>query len=404
MLYPSSWNDFIGRDAEDVFIFEFFDGKNDTKSHTDRQSRRYGDCNQIQKLNDHILSFDDIIKLDDEDTVRGYRKSKQEDEKLGWLFLEFIFLLLGERNDSDQLAFESGKVGANDTDWNTKGFSERLKFAHFLFHVDLNDGGSFEDVSTFVELNILCLVLLSYVGLFDNWNRLTCKCTLVDKRRAFKNDSFKWEFDGIFEKDNIARNDINWRNLHDCLFPQYIERNVVVSHVEDLFVQLFDLVQVDANRDWRCEENDARIIVVFLVGPEANAEDDEQVKWSEDLPSEEHKDVRSFDDHGSWAVALSHFLCSLIAQPLVGVFKNVRDSLSVLEIHSLDGSIDDNVLHVPVDEANNWNWLILIRVVLFVRPLDNRILVVIVQDEEVSGLLQGAIVIYEEPFKLGIPK
>ncbi len=101
MFYPSSWNDFIGRDAEDVFIFEFFDGKNNTKSHTDRQSRRYGDGDQIQKLNDHILSFDNIIKLDDEDTVRGDSKSKQEDEELGWLFLEFIFLLLGERNDSD---------------------------------------------------------------------------------------------------------------------------------------------------------------------------------------------------------------------------------------------------------------------------------------------------------------
>lgn len=90
-----------------------------------------------------------------EDTVRSNCKTEQKDEELRWLFLEFILLFFRERDDSDKLPFKSRKVGSNDTDRNTKGFSVGLEFAHFLFHVDLDDGGSFENVGAFVEFYIL---------------------------------------------------------------------------------------------------------------------------------------------------------------------------------------------------------------------------------------------------------
>ena len=114
-----------------------------------------------------------------------------------------------EGNDSDKLSFKSDKVGSNDANRNSKGFSERLKFAHFLFHIDLNDGGSFEDVCAFVKLNILGLVFFSDISLFDDGNRLTSQSALVDKSRSLQDNALKRELDGIFQEDNVAGYNIN---------------------------------------------------------------------------------------------------------------------------------------------------------------------------------------------------
>jgi hypothetical protein len=64
---------------------------------------------------------------------------------------------------------------------------------------------------------------------------------------------------------------------------EHIYRNVVVSHMENFFVQLFYLIQV--YRDWNgwSKKNNSRIIVVLYVSPQAGTKNDEQVKGPENL-------------------------------------------------------------------------------------------------------------------------
>jgi hypothetical protein len=47
-------------------------------------------------------------------------------------------------------------------------------------------------------------------------------------------------------------------------------------------------------------------------------------------------------------------LCSFVIESLAGAFENIDYPFPVLKIDSLDGSIHNNVLHVPVNEANDF--------------------------------------------------
>ncbi len=75
---------------------------------------------------------------------------------------------------------------------------------------------------------------------------------------------------------------------------------------------------------------------------------------------------------------------STIVKSLFWVFENVRNPFSVLEINCLDGSIHDNVFHVPVNKRNDFVGFILIRVIKFIISFNNGVLVVIVKNEEMS--------------------
>lgn len=94
--------------------------------------------------------------------------------------MEFVLLFFGEGDDSDELTFEGGEVGSDNADGDSEGLSEGFELAHFLFHVDLDDGGAFVNVSTFVEFNVFGLVLFSHISFFDNGDRLSSKCALID--------------------------------------------------------------------------------------------------------------------------------------------------------------------------------------------------------------------------------
>lgn len=110
------------------------------------------------------------MEFDDKDAIRNYRKREKEDQELCRLFLELVLLLSGKRDDTNQLAFQGREVGPDDTDWNSVSLSEVFEFVHFLFHVDLNDCCSFEDVSAFIELNCeICVFILNICFLYD-WN------------------------------------------------------------------------------------------------------------------------------------------------------------------------------------------------------------------------------------------
>lgn len=157
--------------------------------------------------------------------------------------------------------------------------------------------------------------------------------------------------------------------------------------MKDFFVKLHDLVEINSNRNWRGQENDSCIVIVLFICPEADTEDDEEVKRPKDLPAKENENVGSFDNHGSWSIALSYLLCSLDVETFVWIFENIGDPFSILKIHCINGPVQDDVLHVPVDEPNGLNWFIFAWIVLLVRPLNNCVLIVVVQNEEMSSIL-----------------
>ena len=63
MKFVVAWVKFakVSEDSKDEGGNVSLKSKNDSKSHTDRQSRRDSDCDKIQKLDYHILSRYDIV-------------------------------------------------------------------------------------------------------------------------------------------------------------------------------------------------------------------------------------------------------------------------------------------------------------------------------------------------------
>lgn len=45
--------------------------------------------------------------------------------------------------------------------------------------------------------------------------------------------------------------------------------------MKDFFIELSDLIKIDDNRDCRCEGDHTCIIIILLVIPETDTEDDE---------------------------------------------------------------------------------------------------------------------------------
>jgi hypothetical protein len=118
-------------------------------------------------------------------------------------------LLFGKRDNSNELSFESAKVSSDDTDWDSKSLSEGFEFAHLFFHIDLDNGGSLKNVGAFVKLNVLGLIFLPNVSFFDDGDRLSSQSTFINECGSLKYNSFERKFDGIFEKNYVARNYIN---------------------------------------------------------------------------------------------------------------------------------------------------------------------------------------------------
>ena len=82
--------------------------------------------------------------------------------------MELILLFFGERNNSNELSFESAKVSSDDADWDPESLSEGFEFAHLFFHIHLDNGGSLKNVGAFVKLNVLGLILLPDISFFDD--------------------------------------------------------------------------------------------------------------------------------------------------------------------------------------------------------------------------------------------
>ena len=197
--------------------------------------------------------------------------------------MEVILFFSREWDDPDELTFQCRKICFDYTDWYSVGLSESLEFAHFLFHINLNYGCSLISVGAFIELSGLIGVFFEDIRFFDDWNWFSCEGTLVDEGRSFENDGLEGKFNWILEEDNISWNDVHRWDLNDSLVSEHIYRNVVVSHVEDFFVQLFDLIQVYADWNGWSKKNNSRVIVVLNVSPQAGTKNDEQVKWPENL-------------------------------------------------------------------------------------------------------------------------
>jgi len=148
--------------------------------------------------------------------------------------------------------------------------------------------------------------------------------------------------------------------------------------VKDSVIELPDLIQVDPDRNGGSYKNYPRIVVIHLVGPQGYTENNEQVKGSEHFTDEKHENVGSVDNHRSWTVTLPQISSFLVVQPVLRIFQHVYDSLSVLEVCCPDNSLDQEILHVPIGEANDLERLFFVRMVNFVSFFDNCNLAVII--------------------------
>lgn len=180
MFDPAAWDNFVWWNTENLLGFQLFQSKNDSERHADWQSRGHRDCDQIQKFNNHILSWHNWMQLDDEHTVWGNWQAKKKDKKLGRLLLELVLLLPGKRDDSDKLTFEGYEICSYDTHWNAVCLPKSLKLAHFLFHVNLYDCRALENIGTLVKLDVFVLVLFQDICFLDHRNWLSSQCTFVD--------------------------------------------------------------------------------------------------------------------------------------------------------------------------------------------------------------------------------
>lgn len=69
----------------------------------------------------------------------------------------------------------------------------------------------------------------------------------------------------------------------------------------------------------------------------------------------------------------------------------------------MNDSINNNILHVPIDKSNNFSWLILTLMIFFISLFYNRELSIIIQDKKVCRLIYLRTVKIKYTLKLRVP-
>lgn len=151
--------------------------------------------------------------------------------------MESILLLFREKDDSDELTFESCKVCSGHTNRDPVSLTIWLEFRHFFLGVHLNDSRSFIDKGGFIKSFFAGLIVLHDISFFDNWNWLSSECAFIDESTSFYDNTFEGYFDGIFEEDNVSGYNLDWGDLFDWATSEDINVDFVVGHLVDFDVE-----------------------------------------------------------------------------------------------------------------------------------------------------------------------
>lgn len=190
-IYCSSSDNFVFLNAKNRLIIEFFNGIDNSKSHTNWQGRRHSNSDQIQEFHNHIHRIHNLHKMRNHPEVSHYCNQKQAGNKFCWLFLEDVLLLFGEKNYSNQLSLQGKKICSCNTHRNPECLPSWLKLGHFLLWIHLYNGCSFKNISGFIYSLLKIGVMVSDIGFLDNRHWLSSESTLVYESTSFKNNAFK---------------------------------------------------------------------------------------------------------------------------------------------------------------------------------------------------------------------
>ena len=69
-------------------------------------------------------------------------------------------MLFWEEDNSDELTLHCHEIRPSNANWDAIFLTHLLEKSHFLFRVDLNDGGSLIDIGRLVDFGLLAAVVL----------------------------------------------------------------------------------------------------------------------------------------------------------------------------------------------------------------------------------------------------
>ena len=245
----SSNNDSIFFNTKNRFLLQFLNRVYNSKGHAYWQGR--WDCNgdQIKKLDDEIQGSHNISQSWNHAEIGDAGNAKENEKKFDGLPLKYVLLFFWEEDYADELALKSCEVGSGHTYGNSEGLSVWLELIHFFLWIDLDDGSSFIDIGWFINNLIFFLVVIQNISFFYNWNWLPREGTLIDKCASFKDDTLERDLNGIFQKYNISRNNINWWHFKNISVSEGIHFHFVIGHLMYFDVQSEKLVNCDGDGD-----------------------------------------------------------------------------------------------------------------------------------------------------------
>ena len=165
--------------------------------------------------------------------------------------------------------------------------------------------------------------------------------------------------------------------------------------MKDFFIEFSNLVQINYDRNGWCHKNNSSVVVILLIGPEWDTEKNEHVQGPEYLAYKENQNIGPVNDHGSRAERFPDFVCFLIGQSLMGVFEDVGDFLTIVEINCIYNPVINEILHVPVDKSNDFVGLFLVHVLNHILFFYYRVLIVVVEDVKMGCLIDSAATVVE---------
>lgn len=149
----------------------------------------------------------------------------------------------------------------NDTDRNSI-FSILLPYLHCLLAVDLNNGSSLIQIAPFAQL-LHFLVPLHVLALLHHWHGFTSQRAFVDQQLSLQKHALEGDLDSLIHKDYITRHNLKRRDVDYSTFPQHVQIDLVVGHLEELFICLHYFVYRYGDSS-DCADDDHRAVSVVM--------------------------------------------------------------------------------------------------------------------------------------------
>jgi hypothetical protein len=83
MFNTASFNNVVLGSAKNLFILQFFNGINDSNGHTDRQTGRNCDSDQLKDFEDHLLDGNDFGENKSQYSIGDNCKEEDKNKEFG---------------------------------------------------------------------------------------------------------------------------------------------------------------------------------------------------------------------------------------------------------------------------------------------------------------------------------